>query len=207
MSKWETLATDAQIEKTTAALNQNGIQTVVVASVEEAKKAVLSMIPEKSEVMTMTSVTLDTTGIAHEINDSGKFITVRDELSKLDREKDGLLMQKLGAAPEWVVGSVHAITEDGKVMIASNTGSQLAAYVYGSSHVVWVVGTQKIVKDLKEGEDRLTNHIVPLESERAREAYGLPATWETNVSKLLIVSREINPSRITVVFVKEALGF
>lgn len=139
--------------------------------------------------------------------ESGKFTSVKNELSKLDRAKDGHLMQQLGAAPEYAVGSVHAVTQDGKVMIASNTGSQLPAYAYGASHVIWVVGTQKIVKNLDEGEERLYNHTLPLESARAQVAYGLPEGYKSNVSKLLIVSREVNPNRITIVFVKELLGF
>jgi L-lactate utilization protein LutC len=207
MNTWEKLATDEELDKAIAALKENGISSVVVSSGEEAKEKVLSMLPEGAEVMNMTSVTVDKIGLSYEIMESGKFTSVKNELSKLDRAKDGHLMQQLGAAPEYAVGSVHAVTQDGKVMIASNTGSQLPAYAYGASHVIWVVGTQKIVKNLDEGEERLYNHTLPLESARAQVAYGLPEGYKSNVSKLLIVSREVNPNRITIVFVKELLGF
>lgn len=204
---WEKLATDEELEKAIAALKENGISSVVVNTGEEAKEKVLSMLPDGAEVMNMTSVTVDKIGLAYEIMESGKFKAVKNELSKLDRAKDGHLMQQLGAAPEYAVGSVHAVTQDGKVMIASNTGSQLPAYAYGASHVIWVVGTQKIVKNLDEGEERLYNHTLPLESARAQVAYGSPEGYKSNVSKLLIVSKEVNPNRITIVFVKELLGF
>jgi len=39
-------------------------------------------------------------------------------------------MKRLGSAPEWVIGSIQALTEDGKVLMASNSGSQIPAYVY-----------------------------------------------------------------------------
>jgi len=112
-------------------------------------------------------------------------------------------MQKLGAAPEYAVGSVHAVTEDGKVIIASNTGSQLPAYAYGSAHVIWVVGTQKIVANLEQGLKRIYEYVLPLESERLKKVYGV----ESNVSKLLIINKEIAPNRLTLILVKQKLGF
>ncbi len=99
---------------------------------------------------------------------------------------------------------MHAVTEDGKVLIASNSGSQLPAYAYGSGHVIWVVGAQKIVKNLDEGIKRIYEHSLPLESERARKAYGVPGSA---VNKLLIINKEIIPGRITMILTKEKLGF
>jgi L-lactate utilization protein LutB len=198
------LADDQVIARTSESLKANGINSVVVDSAEEAKEKVLEMLPEGSEVFTSTSMTLTTAGIDEAINGSDKYKSVRNELTSLDREKDSLKMQKLGSAPEYVVGSVHAVTEDGKVVIASNTGSQLPSYAYGSSHVIWVVGTQKIVKDLSDAEKRIYEYVLDLESDRARKAYGMPHSF---VSKLLIINREIKPDRITIIFVKEQLGF
>src|SRR2546423_3939737 len=54
-------------------------------------------------------------------------------------------MRRLGAAPQWVVGSVHALTQDGDLVIASASGSQLASMAYGAQNVLLVIGTQKIV--------------------------------------------------------------
>jgi hypothetical protein len=205
--QWNKLASKSTLNKTVKALKTAGIESIIVPTSNDAKKKVLSLIPKEAEVFQMTSVTLDTIGISKEINDSGKYNSVRNKFLKLDRVKDGIKMQKLGAAPEWVVGSVHAVTEDGKVLIASNTGSQLSAYVYGAAHVIWVVGTQKIVANLDEAMKRIYDYVLPLETVRARKAYGLPDTFHSNVSKLLIVNKEVNPKRITIIFVTEELGF
>jgi len=112
-------------------------------------------------------------------------------------------MAKIGAAPDWVVSSVHAVTEDGHLLIASNTGSQLSAEAYAGGRVILVVGTQKIVKDNNEGIRRIYEYCLPLEDERARKVYGMGS----NVSKILIINKEIFPKRITVILVKEKLGF
>ncbi|OGE30983.1 hypothetical protein A2631_04860 [Candidatus Daviesbacteria bacterium RIFCSPHIGHO2_01_FULL_44_29] len=202
MSNWKTLATQESLDKTIAALKDHGITTVVVENAAEAKEKVFSLVPKGAEVMTMTSVTLETIGITNEINHSDKYSLARTKL--MDPEVDTSEKQKLGAAPDFCLGSVHAVTEDGRVLVASNTGSQLPAYAYGSPHVVWVVGTQKIVKDVNAAMKRLEEYTLPLESERARKAYGVEGSA---INKLLIINKEINPSRITLIFVKENLGY
>lgn len=192
------------VKKTTDNLHSHGISVYVAKNRDDAKKKVFSILPKDAEVMTMTSVTLDTLGITNEINDSGKYKSIKKQLMRMDRKTQGHEMQRLGTAPEWTIGSVHAVTEDGKVMIASNTGSQLPAYAYGSSHVIWVVGTHKIVKNIDEGFKRIYEHSLSLESERAKKAYGIPGSA---VNKLLIVNHENIQGRINIVFVPEVLGF
>jgi L-lactate utilization protein LutC len=204
MNTFDHIAGDEVIKNTIEALKANGIDAEVVHTGHDAKKKALQLIPEGKEVMTMTSVTVDEIGLSEVLNDSGKYDAVRGKLYAMDRETDGLEMQKLGAAPEYVTGSVHAVTEDGKVVIASNTGSQLPAYVYGSSHVIWIVGAQKIVKDLDTALKRVYDYVLPLEADRARKAYGAPGS---NVSKLLVINKEIKPGRIKMFIVKEKLGF
>lgn len=206
MPQFDQLPDQKSIDTTIAALQKNGINAILAATEEEAKEKILTLIPKGAEVMTMTSTTLETLGIPKIINESGEYDAVRPKLTKMDRATQGREMQKLGASPDYVLGSVHAVTTDGKVLIASNTGSQLAAYVYGSSHVIWVVGTQKIVKDIRDGEKRIYEYILPKESVRLAKQYNNP-NLTSNVSKLLLVNKEVNPTRITLIFVNKVLGF
>jgi L-lactate utilization protein LutB len=204
MKKWDELAEKPVIEKVVTALAANGITAVVVDSGEQAREKVLELVPEGVEVMTMTSETLDSIGIPEIINESGKYDSVRKKLMAMNRETQGREMQKLGAAPDYAIGSVHAVTTDGKAIIVSNTGSQLPAYAYGSAHVIWVVGAQKIVKDIDEAMERIYEYVLPLESKRVQKAYGMP---HSNVSKKLVVSRENVEGRIQMIIVREVLGF
>lgn len=203
--KFSSLASTASIEKATTALTAHGITVHVANNAIETKKLVHSLIPKGSEVMTATSTTLNQLGLTEELNDSGTHNSVKSQLSKLNRETDGLAMQKLGAGPEYIIGSVHAVTEDGKIIVASGSGSQLPAYTYGASHVIWVVSTKKIVKDLEEGLDRIYNYVLPQEDARMKSVYGPEAS--SHVNKLFILNNELNKSRINLIFVKEDLGF
>lgn len=205
MKDFSQLATDESIAKAIESLKTNGISAFVVENRIEAKNKVLEILPKDAEVMSMSSVTLETTGITKEINESGNYDSVKSKLTKMDRKTQGREMQRIGAAPEYAVGSVHAVTEDGKLIIASNSGSQLPAYAYGAGRVIWVVGTQKITKNVEEGTKRIYEYVLPLEFERANKAYNI--TTGSAVNKMLIINKERNPGRLTVIFVKEKLGF
>ncbi len=200
---WDVLADDAAIEKTKKALEANGIKTIVVASGEKAKIEVLKLIPKDAEVMTATSTTADQIGLSKVIDESGDYDSTRKKIMSLPQSEMRTQARRINAAVDYVVGSVHALTEDGHAIIASNSGSQLAAYVFSAAHVIWVIGAQKIVKDDAEGIKRIRKHTLPLENQRMQQTYGM----DSNISKVLIVNKEVMPERITVILVKEKLGF
>jgi hypothetical protein len=197
------LASDEQIERTVKALEANGIHAVVAENGEEARRIFFDLIPEGAEVFLGASVTLETLGIKDEIDKSGRYDSLRPKIFAMDRATQGREIRKLGGAPDYAAGSVHAVTEAGQVLIASNTGSQLGPYASGAGKIIWVVGAQKLVKDLDEGFKRIYEYDLPLEIEHMRQLYNAG----TGVNKVLIVNREIRPNRITIIIVKEELGY
>ena len=203
-SRFNVLASKESIGKAMNSLEANDIKAYIVETGKEAKEKALSLIPEGSEVMTMTSVTLDSLGISEAINKSSKYNSARSKLNSMNKETQKQEMNKLGSAPIYSIGSVHAISKKGEIIIASNTGSQLPAYAYGSEHVIFVVSTAKIVENLEEGFKRVYEYSLPLESERAKKAYGVEGS---SVNKILIINKEAFPGRISVIFVNESLGF
>ena len=206
---WTTLASDEQIERTAAALETNGMRAIVVDTGDEARHQVFALLPAGAQVLTMTSRTLETIGVAEEINEpsdmaeSRRYDALRPRLMQMNRQTQWAEMRRMGASPDYAVGSVHAVTEQGEVFVASASGSQLAAYVFGAGSVIWVVGSQKIVSDREVAFKRIYEYSFPREDERAREAYGMGS----GVNKVLIVNREFTPGRITVILVKQELGF
>lgn len=197
------LASEQSLAATQAKLEANGFKTIVVDSLEQAKATFADIVPKGSDVFVATSRTLDQAGISELVDESGDYTSVRKQFMALYGQEDKAIeMRQLGSAMAYVTGSVHAVTEDGSVLIASATGSQLPAYVYGASNVVWVVSTKKIVPDMNAGFDRITSHVLPLEDVRALEAYGV----HSSVNKVLVVNKDA-PGRITIIFVKEDAGF
>ena len=167
-----------------------------------ARKLVFDMVPEGAEVHIALSETMKELGITAEIDASGRYNSIRSQLGKLDRATQRREMQKLGAAPDYILGSAHAVTDDGEIVVGSGSGSQLGAYAYAGGHVILVIGHQKLVTDLDEALRRLREYSVPREFQRM-QSEGHPGTL---LAKTLIIHWE--PSgRITVILVPETLGF
>jgi len=202
-TKFASLGTDGQIERAVQALEANGIHTLIAENAEEARQLFFELIPEGSEVFLGSSVTLETLGIKDEVDKSGRFDALRPKMFAMNRETQGREIRKLGGVPDFAAGSVQAVTEDGHVLIASKTGSQLGPYASGAGKVVWVVGAQKIVKDVAEGLRRIEEYSAPLEEQHMQELYKIG----TEVNKILIVNKEFRPGRATMIIVKEELGF
>ena len=139
----------------------------------------------------------------HEFDELGRYNAVRPKVMSLDRKTQGDQIRKLRSNPDYIIGSVQAITETGQVMTSSFGGSQLAPYAYGSAKVIWIGGIQKLVKNLDEGFRRIEEYSYPLEDERLLSVFGI----HTAIGKTLIVNREVVPGRITIVLVKEELGY
>ena len=203
VTRYATLADDARIKTTTAALEANGISVLRAGDAAQAKELVLGLIPDGSEVHHGASVSLEDSGITHEIEKSGRYEAIRPRIWSMDRETQADEIRRLTASPDVMLGSVHAVTETGSLITASMGGSQLAPYVAGAGRVILVVGTQKIVSDLEDGLRRINEYSFPLEDARAQAAYGV----HSGVNKVLIINKEITPGRITVVLVDEDHGF
>ena len=197
------IASEEQIARTAEALKANGFRVLIAEDAEEAKKLFFENIPGGAQVHTSASQTLERIGIMDEVEKSGRFDAIRPKIRAMNRETQGNQIRRLGASPDYMAGSVHAVTEDGHVLIASMSGSQIGPYAFGAGKVVWVVGAQKIVADVAEGLRRVEEYVFPLEDERARRAYGRHSA----INKLLIYNAEAQPGRVTLILVKRALGF
>jgi hypothetical protein len=111
-------------------------------------------------------------------------------------------MKAIGGQPDYALGSVHAITRDGTLLIASASGSQLASYAWGAANVIFVVGAHKLVPSLRAARERIFQHSLVLEDARAIAAYGQHST----VGKILEIRQEL-PGRIHIVLIRQAVGF
>lgn len=190
-----------QLERAAEALRGNGFTVHVVGTAADARELVAGLLPADKDVFTASSETLRLSGISADIDESGKYRSVRAQAGDLGGDVDAII--RLGATPDVVVGSVHAVTEDGFLVAASASGSQLAPYASGARQAIWVVGAQKVVPDLATGLRRVRAYSLPREWQRLSELYGQASF----IGKVLILEREAIPGRGAVILVREAIGF
>src|SRR5262249_42800174 len=200
--RFTALPDDETLAATVVALEEHGFSVEVVDDLDAAREAVLGRIPEGSSVMTNTSVTLQETGIADAIDGGGPYESARNKMLALDYATQLQEMKAAAGQPDFALGSVHAVTRGGTLVIASASGSQLASYAWGAANVIFVVGAQKLVPDLEAARQRIVEYSVPLEDARAVAAYGM----NSRVGKVLEIHQE-DPGRIHVVIIRQPVGF
>ena len=200
--RFTTLPDEQTLAETVVALEEHGFSVEVVDDLDAARDAVLASIPEGSSVMTNTSVTLQETGIAEAIDDGGGFVSARNRMMALDFATQLQAMKAIAGQPDFALGSVHAVTRGGTLVVASASGSQLASYAWGAAKVIFVVGAQKLVPTLEAAHERIVEHSLPLEDARAYAAYG----QNSRIGKILEIHQE-DPGRIHVVLIRQAVGF
>jgi acyl-CoA hydrolase len=201
--RFTTLPDEETLQATVTELEEHGFSVEVVGDLNAARHAVLARIPEGSSVMTNASMTLAETGLADAINNGdGRWESARNKMFALDFASEAQQMKAIGGQPDYALGSVHAVTRDGTLVIASASGSQLSSYAWGAANVIFVVGAQKLVPTLAAAHERIYQHSLPLEDARAQAAYG----QHSQVGKVLEIHQEL-PGRIHIVLIRQPVGF
>ena len=192
-----------RLERAADALAAHGFTVEILDDAAAARARVRDLIPEGASVFTGASETLRLSGIDEDINASGRYDAIRPRGLTMDRTTQLAEIWRLMSTPDVIVGSVHAVTETGSLVIASASGSQLPGYVGGAARAIWIAGAQKVVPDLAAALRRVEDYCLPLENDRAMTVYGGPSA----VNRLLILNAEPQPGRGTVLLLREAIGF
>jgi LUD domain len=200
--RYTTAASEQTLQNLAKALRERNITPLVVDTPADARRSVLEMIPDGAEVHSGKSKTLEDAGLFTDFQDSGRYDFVRTRMFAMDRATQGREIRKLASAPDYMVNSAQAITEDGVIVVASASASQIGPLASGAGRVIYVVGSQKIVPDVAAAYARILDHVLPYEDARVFEAMGM----HSFLARVLLVEREWQADRTTVVLVREPVG-
>lgn len=203
---YATQANAKTVKKVTESLSSKGYQVILVKTGGEALESIKKIIPEGASVMNGSSVTLEQIGYIEYLN-SGKhkwnnlYAAIAAENDQAKRQT----LRKQASIADYYLGSVHALTETGEFIVASNTASQLPSVVYNAQNLIFVVSTKKIVPNLSLALKRVEEYVYPLENKHMTDLYGSG----TQINKILIFKGESSYSsrKITLLLVEEDLGF
>jgi YkgG family uncharacterized protein len=195
-------ASEAELEALAARLRERNFEVLIVDDADAAREAVLERIPEGASVHSGKSKTLEDAGIFGTLMEGESYDFIRKRTAKMDRATQRDEMRKLGAAPDVMLGSAHAVTEAGQIVITSASGSQIGPIASGAGRLILVIGSQKIVPDLDAAFRRIRDHVFPYEDARLRESMGIG----TKITRTLIIESDFMPGRTTIVLVRQPLG-
>lgn len=197
-----TPASETILQQVARRIRERNIEVLIVKNGEEARQVVLDRLPKGAEVHSGKSKTLQDSGIFDAIQDPDQYNALRNQFLKMDRKTQGREIRKLIAAPDFMLGSVQAITEDGILVVASATASQIGPYANTAGKVILVVGSQKIVPDIETAFRRIREYVLPWEDAQVQKA----ANIGTFIGKILIIEREWISDRLTIILVRQPIG-
>ncbi|TMF46751.1 MAG: hypothetical protein E6I32_11350, partial [Chloroflexi bacterium] len=195
-------ASEETIQRVAQRIRERNIEVVVVDDGDQARKVVLERLPEGAEVHSAKSKTLQDAGIFDAIHDASRYDALRPRIFKMERQTQAREIRKLIAGPDFMLGSVNAVTEDGILVAASASSSQLGPYASTAGKVIMVVGSQKIVPDLETALKRIHQYVLPWEDAQVRKVMNIGSF----VGKTLLIEREWVNGRMTVILVRKPIG-
>jgi len=197
-----TAVSEEIIQRVAQRIRERNIEVIVVDDGEQARKIVLERIPEGAEVHSAKSQTLKDAGIFDIINDESHYNAIRPRYLKMDRKTQAREIRKLISAPDYMLGSVNAITEEGILVLTSASAGQIGPYASTAGKVILVVGSQKIVPDLETALKRIHAYVLPWEDAQLRRVLNIGSF----VGKTLLIEREGVEGRMTVILVRQPIG-
>lgn len=199
---FEAPASEETIQRVAERIRERNIEAAVVDDGDQAREVVLERLPTGAEVHSGKSKTLQDTGIFDAIQNPGEYDALRPRYLKMDRQTQAREIRKLISGPDFMLGSVQAISEDGVLVTASASASQLGPYASTAGKVILVVGSQKIVPDLETALRRIREYVLPWEDAQVRKIMNISSF----VGKILIIEREWVDGRVTVILVRQPVG-
>jgi len=185
-------------------LQAHGFEVVRVGTAAAALDELRSQIPDGASVMNGHSTTLEEIGFVdyldageHDWENCHEWVrAAADDAERANRRREA-------QTADYFLGSVNAIAASGELVAADASGSRIGAYPFAADNVLLVSGVNKIVSDLDAALDRLESVAYPLEDARAKDAYGQGSA----IAKQLILRRELDEGRTTVVLIEDDLGY
>lgn len=195
-------ASEAELQDLAEHLRARNFEVVVVDNGEQARDEVLRRIPEGASIHSGKSKTLEDSGLFKVLMEDERYDFTRKKTQGMDRRTQRLEIARMGATPDVMINSVHAVTKEGQILITSASGSQIAPIASGAGQVILVIGSQKVVPDLGSALQRIRDHVVPYEDARLRQEMGVG----TKIARTLILDQDFMPGRTTIILVRDPIG-
>jgi len=120
--------------------------------------------PQGSTVSWGGSMTLRDMGLTRALHDDGRYILL-DRDRAVDRaEAVEIYLQAFRA--DYYLSSANAITEDGVIVNIDGNGNRVAAITFGPSHVIFVIGLNKVTQTVDAALARARSTAGPINTAR-----------------------------------------
>ncbi len=152
------------LNKTIENLNRNGFKARLFATAEEAKAAVLELIPVGAPVGVGGSVTVQQLGLREALMERGSEVYWHWYAEPANRAEE----QRKAHGADYYLMSSNAVTEEGEFINIDGNCNRLGTMLYGPGVVILLCGKNKLVEDPFKAVDRIKNVACPQNARRLK---------------------------------------
>ncbi len=168
MEEYEDNFWELRLEHCKKALENNNFQVYIAQTFAHAESTFRRDILPQLNVKTASwgdSLTLNSTGIMEYLKKNKSINVIETFAKNLTREESTERRRQALLVDLFLTGS-NAVTGTGKLVNLDMIGNRVGAITFGPKHVVLLIGRNKLVKDVKNGMERIKNHAAPLNTIR-----------------------------------------
>lgn len=194
------------------ALESRNMEAYYVKTKEEALKKALELIPEGASVTMGGSASVHEIGLTDALSQGTYTFYDRDKAATAEEKNE---IARKAFSCDWFLGSVNGMSEDGVFVNIDGNANRVAAYAFGPTNVLLIVGMNKIVKSEEDAMHRARNEAAPINTQR----FGIDTPCVKNGScfdckktdciccQILVTRFSRIPKRFKIILVDENLGF
>lgn len=193
-------------------LEQRHYNAYYCADAEALREMVKTLIPEGSSVTWGGSDSIRSTGVTAMLKAGNYQVFDRDDVTTQDEKLD---IYRRAFSCDWYLSSVNAMSEDGVLVNIDGNGNRVAAITWGTSHVLLVVGINKVCQDVDAAIKRARSTAAPINM--ARFDFPTPCQVDgachdcksaESICNYISIQRMSHPARRhTVIIVGQSLGY
>ncbi len=145
------------------------------------------------------------------------YLLNKKDITLFNQYEDGISMdenikrRKQGLVSDIFVTSTNALTKDGKLVNADGSGNRVAAFSYGPTNLLLIVGVNKIVENLELGFKRVMEVAAIKNIDRMNKkaiSFGKePKHNIDNIANKFSWVKADDKDRIIIILVDEELGY
>ncbi|MDE6149893.1 MAG: lactate utilization protein, partial [Ruminococcus sp.] len=147
-----------RMEKTAENLRKNNMEVYIADNSSEAVKIAESLLKEGESISCGGSVTLKESGVM-DLMKSGKYNFLDRSKAKTQEEIEEVYRQVFSC--DTYLTSANAVTENGELYNVDGNSNRVAAICYGPKSVIFIVGMNKLVRNIDEAVVRVKNCAAP----------------------------------------------
>ena len=148
-----------RMEKTAENLRKNNMAAYIAKNSAEAVKIVESILKEGETISCGGSVSLKESGVM-ELMKSGKYNFLDRSKAETPEEVEDVYRKVFSC--DTFLTSANAVTQNGEIYNVDGNSNRVAAICYGPKSVIFVVGMNKIVRNIDEAIVRVKTTAAPM---------------------------------------------